>query len=110
MISKLSNRITQNLLKRNVISDEEIELYDYGLFMMISYCVTTFINHEPILVNDKYDYVLLKSSIDTYSTFSCEYNNKKLQDENVIYSIAIPIDNIKDNAFPIKSDSVIIIK
>lgn len=37
MISKLSNRITQNLLKRNVISDEEIELYDYGLFMMISY-------------------------------------------------------------------------
>lgn len=74
------------------------------------YCVTTFINHEPILVNDKYDYVLLKSSIDTYSTFSCEYNNKKLQDKNVIYSIAIPVDNIKNNAFPIKSDSVIIIK
>jgi len=37
MISKLSNQITQNLLKRNVISDEEKELYDYGLFMMISY-------------------------------------------------------------------------
>lgn len=37
MISKLSNRITRNLLKRNVISDEEKELYDYGLFMMISY-------------------------------------------------------------------------
>ncbi len=39
MISKLSNQITKNLLKRNVISDEEKELYDYGLFMMISYIV-----------------------------------------------------------------------
>lgn len=37
MISKLSNRITQNLLKRNVIQYEEKELYDYGLFMIISY-------------------------------------------------------------------------
>lgn len=39
MISKLSNLITQNLLKRKVISDDEKELYDYGLFMMISYVV-----------------------------------------------------------------------
>lgn len=39
MISKLSNQITKSLLKRNVISDEEKELYDYGLFMMISYMV-----------------------------------------------------------------------
>ena len=37
MISKLSNQITQNLLKRNIISDEEKELYDYGLFMITSY-------------------------------------------------------------------------
>lgn len=37
MISKLSNRITQSLLNRNVILDEEKELYDYGLFMIISY-------------------------------------------------------------------------
>lgn len=37
MISKLSNKITQNLLKRNIISDEEKELYDYGLFMITSY-------------------------------------------------------------------------
>ncbi len=37
MISKLSNRITQNLLKRNIISDEEKELYEYGLFMITSY-------------------------------------------------------------------------
>lgn len=36
MISKLSNQITQNLLKRNVISDEEKELYDYGLFSLVS--------------------------------------------------------------------------
>ncbi len=39
MISKLSNLITKNLLKRNVISDNEKELYDYGLFMIISYMV-----------------------------------------------------------------------
>lgn len=39
MISKLSNLITQNLLKRKIISDDEKELYDYGLFMMISYVV-----------------------------------------------------------------------
>lgn len=39
MILKLSNRITQNLLKRNVISDEEKEMYEYGLFMIISYIV-----------------------------------------------------------------------
>ena len=39
MISKLSDLITQNLLKRKVISDDEKELYDYGLFMMISYVV-----------------------------------------------------------------------
>lgn len=37
MISKVSNRITQKLVKRNIISDEEKELYDYGLFMIISY-------------------------------------------------------------------------
>lgn len=39
MISKLSDLITQSLLKRKVISDDEQELYDYGLFMMISYVV-----------------------------------------------------------------------
>lgn len=39
MISKLSGFITQNLLKRKVISDDEKELYDYGLFMIISYIV-----------------------------------------------------------------------
>ena len=39
MISKLSNQITKYLLKKNVISDEEKELYDYGLFMIISYIV-----------------------------------------------------------------------
>lgn len=37
MISKLSNRITQKLLKRNVIPEEDQELYAYGLFMIISY-------------------------------------------------------------------------
>lgn len=37
MISKLSNLITQSLLKNNVILDDEKELYDYGLFMIISY-------------------------------------------------------------------------
>lgn len=39
MISRLSNFITQNLLKRKTISDDEKELYDYGLFMMLSYIV-----------------------------------------------------------------------
>lgn len=39
MISKLSNLITQSLLKNNVILDDEKELYNYGLFMMISYTV-----------------------------------------------------------------------
>lgn len=39
MISKLSYQITKYLLKKNVISDEEKELYDYGLFMIISYVV-----------------------------------------------------------------------
>lgn len=39
MISKLSNCITKSLLKSNIISDEEKELYEYGLFMIISYLV-----------------------------------------------------------------------
>ena len=39
MISKLSNYITINLLKRNIIMCDEKELYDYGLFMIISYIV-----------------------------------------------------------------------
>lgn len=39
MISKLTNQITQSLLKKNIISNEEKELYDYGLFMIISYLV-----------------------------------------------------------------------
>ena len=39
MISKLSSQITKYLLKKNVISDEEKELYEYGLFMIISYVV-----------------------------------------------------------------------
>lgn len=37
MISKLSNRITQNLLKRHIILEEDQELYTYGLFMIISH-------------------------------------------------------------------------
>lgn len=74
------------------------------------YRVTTFINHEPILINEKYNNAILESSFDRYSIFSCDYANVKLQEQNVIYSIAIPIDNIKDNSFPIKSDSVVIIK
>lgn len=44
MISKLSNRITQSLLKRNIILDEDKELYDYGLFMIISYIVFSLIS------------------------------------------------------------------
>lgn len=39
MISKLSKLITKKLLKRNIISEDDEELYDYGLFMMISYIV-----------------------------------------------------------------------
>ena len=39
MISKISNQITQSLLKKNLILDEEKELYNYGLFMLISYIV-----------------------------------------------------------------------
>lgn len=37
MISTLSNLITQNLLKKDIISNKEKELYAYGLFMIISY-------------------------------------------------------------------------
>lgn len=37
MISKLSTRITENLLRRNIILCDEKELYNYGLFMIISY-------------------------------------------------------------------------
>lgn len=44
MISKLSAQITKGLLKKNIISDEEKELYDYGLFMMISYVAFFFIS------------------------------------------------------------------
>lgn len=39
MISVLSNHITHYLLKKSVISDEDKELYDYGIFMMMSYIV-----------------------------------------------------------------------
>lgn len=39
MILKLSSQTTKYLLKKNVISDEEKELYEYGLFMIISYIV-----------------------------------------------------------------------
>lgn len=39
MISKLSNIITRNLLNKNIISDEEKELYEYGLFMIISHLI-----------------------------------------------------------------------
>lgn len=37
MISLLSSSTTKFLLKKSVIQDEEKELYDYGLFMLISY-------------------------------------------------------------------------
>lgn len=37
MISKLSGKITKCLLKRELISCEDEELYNYGLFMIISY-------------------------------------------------------------------------
>lgn len=43
MISKLSKCMTQNLLKRNVILEEDQELYDYGLFMIISHIIFFFI-------------------------------------------------------------------
>lgn len=37
MISKLSRQIAGVLLKRNVIQSDEKDLYDYGLFILISY-------------------------------------------------------------------------
>lgn len=37
MISKLSNCLSETLYKRNVILFEEIELYEYSLFMILSY-------------------------------------------------------------------------
>lgn len=39
MISKISNRMTQVLIEAGVILDTENELYNYGIFMIISYAV-----------------------------------------------------------------------
>lgn len=39
MISKLSEKIIQRLLSRSIISHDEKDLYEYGLFMIISYIV-----------------------------------------------------------------------
>lgn len=36
MISKLTNQVTRNLLEKNVILNEEKDLYEYGLFMIFS--------------------------------------------------------------------------
>lgn len=46
MISKLSQKITQNLIKANIVHNEDFDLYNYGLFIFISeaflfiYCLT----------------------------------------------------------------------
>lgn len=39
MITKLSSKLIENLLKKNYISDEDKALYEYGIFMLLSYVV-----------------------------------------------------------------------
>ena len=36
MISKISNKITERLVQKNVISEDETELFHYGLFVIFS--------------------------------------------------------------------------
>lgn len=42
MIIRLANRITELLVSKNIIN-EEIEIYEYGLAMLISYSINVFI-------------------------------------------------------------------
>lgn len=39
MISKLSEKLTKALLKRNIVSADDEELYAYGFFMILSYMI-----------------------------------------------------------------------
>lgn len=75
-----------------------------------TYRVTAFLNHEPILINDEYNDFLLNSSIDSYSILNLNYNYENIDNNSVFYIIAIPINEIEENAYPLKSDSIVVIK
>ena len=75
-----------------------------------TYRVTAFLNHEPILINDEYNDFLLNSSIDSYSILNLNYNYENIDNNSVFYIIAIPINEIQENAYPVKSDSIVVIK
>lgn len=44
MITKLSTELTKILLKRNIVSADDEELYAYGFFMILSYLIFFFID------------------------------------------------------------------
>lgn len=75
-----------------------------------TYRITAFLNHEPILINDEYSDFLLQSSLDNYSILNLNYKNEQLEGNSVFYIIAIPINEIDEYAYPVKSDSIVIIK
>lgn len=74
------------------------------------YRITAFLNNKPILTNNEYNDSVLESSIDKYSLMNLKYSNKDLKETNVIYFIALPINETKETAYPIKTDSIVIVK
>lgn len=75
-----------------------------------SYYLTIFINHKPIKINNKYNNALINLEKEKSSTVSFNYDFKDIADNSVIYAIAIPADMSTDTVYPIKSDSIMIIK
>lgn len=75
-----------------------------------AYYLTIYINHKPVKINDNYDHALIYKEKAKSSTITFNYDIDNLDDNSVIYAIAIPVDRSTDDIYPIKSDSIVIVK
>lgn len=74
------------------------------------YYLTVFINHEPVMINEINNNALLNVNKGMYANLNFNYNSDQMENNSVIYAIAIPAELSTDNVYPIKSDSIIILK
>lgn len=97
---------------RKIILDKKDLQIDFKLLggNDAKYRITVFLNNEPILLEKEYSDALLHSSTEDYSILKLNLQNKQLRKQNVLYAVAVPTEEIEETAFPIKSDSIVVVR
>lgn len=97
------NKIIERQLSLNLT---DLDLKGLGGFPA-TYRTSLFLNHEPIKIDGKYDYIEMKIDKNQFSKSNISFDPSKLQEGDILYTISIPIDT--RDSFPVKSDSIILL-